>query len=48
MIGQTIQAVKGHDIKYSLLEIDVDSRGQTFPKIIKHIICVPPGPIKML
>lgn len=40
--------MKGHDIKYSLLEIDVESHKHTLPRIIKHIICVPPVPMKLL
>ncbi len=48
LINQTVEMIKGHEIKQSLLEIDMDSNGVVLPRIMKHIICHPPAPIKLV
>ena len=48
LVRQEQESVKGFDIKYSIVEIDAESHGVTLPRIIKHIQCSPPAPVKFV
>ncbi|CDW74609.1 UNKNOWN [Stylonychia lemnae] len=48
LVSQICQNINGYDIKHSLLEMDVESHGTILPRAIKHIMCNPPVPIKMI
>ncbi|TNV75781.1 hypothetical protein FGO68_gene2300 [Halteria grandinella] len=51
LLGQKVQRLEdGADIKESLLEIDlqVSKTSNILPKVIKHIICVPPVSIEII
>eukprot|EP00347_Sterkiella_histriomuscorum_P018527 403345172 len=48
LIGQISQNINGYQIKHSLLQIDDCCNDMTLPRAIKHIMCIPAAPIKLV